>query len=50
MSGEIAPGDRAMAGPDPMSVAAGAILWIIGTVGYLVLEALAARHFEPSYS
>ena len=50
MRGDISNGDGAMAGPDPMSAAVGASLWIIGTVGYLALEALTARHFEPSYS
>jgi hypothetical membrane protein len=33
-----------------VTTAAGAVLWLVAAVGYLILEALAAAGFEPTYS
>ncbi len=33
-----------------LTTAAGAVLWVVAPVGYLILEALAAAGFEPTYS
>src|ERR1700675_4043521 len=33
-----------------LATVAGAVLWVVAPVGYLILEALAAAGFEPTYS
>jgi hypothetical membrane protein len=33
-----------------LATAAGAVVWVVAPVGYLILEALAAAGFEPTYS